>query len=88
VREKPEIDVKRGKVSGSVNLSAKAVKGCKSNEWQISDNGTVWTDLPITTKSKTTVSGLPTNTIRYFRHRPVTKAGEGDWTQPVSIIVT
>lgn len=87
VREKPEISVKYGKLSGSVVVIAKAVKGSKSNEWEISDNGTVWTGLPSTTKSRTTVTGLTPGALKYFRHRPVTKAGEGNWTQTVSILI-
>jgi hypothetical protein len=43
--------------------------------------------MPGTLQAKTTVLGLtPLSTVQ-FRYRAVTKAGEGDWSQPVSLTV-
>jgi hypothetical protein len=42
---------------------------------------------PVTLQAKTTVAGLTAGTTVQFRYRPVTKAGEGNWTQPVSLLV-
>jgi hypothetical protein len=75
-------------VSGSVKLVAKAALGGRSNEWQVSTDGKTWTSAPPSTKAKTTVTGLQTGVLTYFRHRAVTKAGATDWTQPVSMLVS
>jgi hypothetical protein len=74
-------------VSGSVKLVAKAAQGGQSNEWQYSTDGKTWTSAPPSTQAKTTVTGLQTGVLTYFRHRAVTKAGALDWTQPVSMLV-
>jgi hypothetical protein len=38
-------------------------------------------------QAKTTIAGLTVGTTVYVRHRPVTKTGPGDWSQPVSMTV-
>ena len=59
------------------------------NEWQMSTDRTIWTNLPATLMAKTTVSGLTPATTIYFRHRPVVKGTTpSGWSQIVSIIVT
>jgi hypothetical protein len=40
-----------------------------------------------TLETQTIVSGLTPGATVTFRYRPVTKTGEKDWSQPVSIIV-
>jgi len=87
VRVKPQLAVKRGMVSGSVDLTAKSAGKRVSYEWRSSSNGTDWTMLPPTLQAKTTVTGLTPGQAEYFSVRPVTKDGPGDWSAAVSIIV-
>jgi hypothetical protein len=42
---------------------------------------------PVTLQAKTTVAGLTPGATVQFRYRPVTKAGEGDWSQTVVLLV-
>jgi hypothetical protein len=51
------------------------------------DGGKTWTPLPVTLQAKTTRTGLAVASIPQFRYRAVTKGGEGDWSQPVSVVV-
>jgi hypothetical protein len=51
------------------------------------DGGKTWIQLPSTMKAKTTVSGIAPGTSPQFRFRILTKAGEGDWSQPISLLV-
>lgn len=77
-----------GAVSGSVKLVAQLAARRASYEWQYStDGGKVWTSAPTTLQARTTVSGLTPGATVMFRNRPVTKAGEGDWSQPSAFIV-
>jgi len=75
--------------SGSVSVVAKSVKGARGHEWQMSaDGGKTWTDLPATAQSRTAVHGLQLGASVVFRQRVLTKAGLGDWSQPITAIVT
>jgi len=77
------------KVSGSVKVVAKSVKGARSHVWQMStDGGKTYVDLPVTTQSYTTVHSLQPGSTVFFRQRPVLKTGMGDWSQPISTLVT
>jgi hypothetical protein len=77
-----------GAVSGSATLVAKAAARRASYEWQYStDAGKTWLAAPTTLQSKTTIAGLVPGAMVMFRSRPVTKVGEGDWSQPTSLIV-
>ena len=88
-REKPPLAAKQGKVSGSVVLAAKAIKGAKTNNWQYStDAGKTWVDVPQTTKATTTIANLQPGTNVEFRQRVVTKTGVADWGQPITHLVT
>jgi hypothetical protein len=74
--------------SGSVKVVAKALKGAKANEFAYStDGGKNWIAVP-TTQAHTTITGLVPGTTVAYRHRPITKAGAGDWSQPVTAVVT
>ena len=89
VRVKPAVTVNTSKVSGTVQLVAKSPAKRAANEWQMSTDRTIWTNLPATLMAKTTVSGLTPGTTIYFRHRPVVKGtAPSGWSQIVSIIVT
>jgi hypothetical protein len=79
---------KPGAVSGSVELITHAADRRASYEWQYStDGGKTWVSLPVTLQAKTVVPGLTPGATVIFRYRPVTKAGEGDWSQPTSLLV-
>ncbi len=84
---KSDLAVKQ-KVSGSVELVAKVQAGDHSHEWQSSVDGKTWTNAPPSLQGKTTLTGLPTGVLTYFRHRAITKAGPGDWSQPISALVS
>lgn len=86
-RNKQDIAVKSGVVSGSVHVVAKAAASRASYNWQYSTNLKTWTNLPTTLQARTTVSNLAPGTTVYFRSSAVTKAGAADWTEPTSIIV-
>lgn len=77
-----------GAVTGSVHLAARSVARRASYEWAWSaDAGKTWTALPSTLQAKTTVPNLPVGTSCAFRFRAVTKAGEGDWSQVITMLV-
>jgi hypothetical protein len=87
-RRKAPFLVKQGATTGTVHLVAKSAAVRASYEWQWStDGGKTWVALPVTLQAKTTLSGVPAGTNGLFRFRAVTKAGEGDWSQPASFIV-
>jgi hypothetical protein len=80
--------VKPGAVSGSVKLVTHSAGHRASYEWQYSTNGgQAWVTMPSTLQAKTSVLGLTAGSTVEFRYRPVTKTGEGDWSQPISLLV-
>jgi len=88
-RDKPPLAVKAGVTSGTVQVVAKATKGAKANDWQMStDGGKTWVDIPSTTKATTTVANLTPATTVQFRQRVLTKAGLSDWSVPVPHVVS
>jgi len=79
---------KAGAVSGSVKIVAPTASHRASYEWQYSvDNGKTWITAPVTLQAKTTVAGLAPGSTALFKSRAVTKRGEGDWSQPVSLVI-
>jgi hypothetical protein len=78
---------KTGAVSGLVLLVALAVAKAAAYDWQWSTDQKTWTSLPSTLKAKTSVAGLTAGTIYYFRFRALTRKGQGDWGQFVSLLV-
>ncbi|HEX3344999.1 MAG TPA: fibronectin type III domain-containing protein [Polyangiaceae bacterium] len=88
VRPPRVFDAKQGTVTGAAQLVAAAASRRASYEWQYSvDGGKTWITAPVTLQAKTTVTGLAAGTTVQFKYRPVTKDGEGDWSQPVSLLV-
>jgi len=88
VRTPRVFDAKLGTVSGSANLVAASAGPRASYEWQYStDGGKTWLLAPVTLQAKTTIVGLTPGVAVQFRYRPVTKTGEGDWSQTVVLIV-
>ena len=87
-RVKVDFVAKPGLVTGTVKLVAKAAAMRACYEWAWSaDGGKTWTQVATTLQSKTTIIGLPVATTCSFRYRAVTKAGEGDWSQVVTLLV-
>jgi hypothetical protein len=81
-------DVRPGKLSGEVDILGKVAGPRAAYEWQASsDGGKTWQLLRVTMQAKTTMSGLTPGSIWCFRFRAVTKAGEGDWSNVVSVVV-
>jgi hypothetical protein len=79
---------KLGGVSGAVKVVAPAAARRASYEWQYSlDGGKTWLDLRSTLQSRTSLTGLTPQTTVMFRYRALVKTGEGDWSQPISILV-
>jgi hypothetical protein len=76
-----------GAVSGSVKLVAAAAARRAGYEWEYSLDGKTRVTAPVTLQAKTSVPGLTPGATVQFRYRPVTKTGEGDWSQAVSLIV-
>src|SRR5208337_3645198 len=88
VRPPRVFDAKPGVVTGSVKLVAAAAARRAAYEWQSStDGGKTWVNAPSTLQARTTLPGLAAGTTVQFKYRPVTTAGEGDWSQPVSLLV-
>lgn len=78
-----------GAVSGSAKLVAPSAGPRASYEWELStDGGKTWVPQPVTMQARTTVTGLTPGASVQFRYRPVTpKAGEGDWSPSLPLIV-
>jgi hypothetical protein len=80
---------KPGAVSGTVKLAARKAGQRASYEWQHStDGGKTWITAPVTLQAKTTIAGFAPGATVLFKYRPVTKAGEGDWSQPASLMIS
>ena len=86
-RSTPEISAKNAEVSGKVVLAAKAVAPAAVYSWEYSLDQSTWTPVPETMKSRTEVSGLTSASVYYFRFRAFTRAGQGDHSQIVSLLV-
>jgi hypothetical protein len=79
---------KPGRVSGAATVVATSAARRASYEWQYStDGGKTWVAAPATLQAKTTVAGLAPGSTVQFKYRAVTKTGEGDWSQPVSLMI-
>ena len=86
-KPKQDLALKPGTISGAVNVVAKAGAARASYDWEWSTDQKTWTTLPSTLQAHTTIQGLVAGTTIYVRHRVVTKAGVGDWSQIVSTMV-
>jgi hypothetical protein len=87
-RSKAPFAVKQGDVSGSVRLAVKSAGPPASYDWEWSaDGGKTWRAAVSTTQAKTTLFGLPVGTSVSFRFRPLTPKGQGDWSQPIALLV-
>jgi hypothetical protein len=88
VRAKRSFTVTQGAVSGTVKVTAEVAARRASYDWQNSlDGGKTWNTMPSSLQASTTLTGLTPGSTVSFRHRAVTKAGVGDWSQGLSILV-
>jgi hypothetical protein len=79
---------KPGPVSGVVNVVAASAARRASYEWQYSnDGGKTWIAAPPTLQARTKIAGLVPGATVQFKYRALTKTGEGDWSQVVSLMV-
>jgi hypothetical protein len=79
---------KTGPVAGSVTLVVPKSPGATAYEWAYrTDGAETWVASPNTSQTTTTVSGIEPGTRVQFRYRPVTRKNDGNWSEPVSIIV-
>jgi hypothetical protein len=88
LHDKPALSVKPGDVSGAVRLAAKSAGDRASYDWQYSTDQKTWTALPQTLQAKTSASGLTAGTLYYFRVQALTRTGEQNWSQIVSLLVS
>lgn len=87
-RLEADLAVTAGVVSGTAKVEAKAVARRAAYEWPWgADGGKTWTSLPPTLQARATITGLPVGVTCSFRHRAVTRTGEGDWGQTVTYLV-
>lgn len=78
----------QGPVSGSAKLVTPSAGARAFFEWSYSpDGGKTWVETPSTVQARTTITGLGAGRTVQFRYRTVTKTGQGDWSQPVSLLV-
>ena len=87
VRTKSNFAVSHGDVSGAAKLVAKAAAHRASYEWRYSTDGKTWTTVPATLTAKTVIENLTPGTLYYFRYRAVTTAGEGNWSDVVTLVM-
>jgi hypothetical protein len=86
-RSRAELSAKNAEVSGTVVLDAKAVARTAAYYWQYSLDRQTWTSVPETIQAKTVIAGLTPATKYYFRFRALTRTGETDFSQVVSLLV-
>jgi hypothetical protein len=87
-RRKAGFDVRPGLVSGTLIVEVKAPAKRASYLWEWSDDeGETWHRAPATMQAKTTLRGLPVGKYVSLRWRAVTRTGEGDWSEPVTVLV-
>ena len=87
VRSKPDLDVKQGTIAGTVTILAKSAGPRTAYSWQWSLDQKAWTDLPQTIQARTSMVDLAAGVTHYFRFRVLDKAGVGDWSDVVSLMV-
>jgi hypothetical protein len=78
---------RQGPSSGTASLLTERKKGEASYEWQFSTDAVTWQTGAWTVKASALITGLEPGKRCYFRYRPVTQAGLGDWSQVISFIV-
>ncbi len=94
VRKEPDrppvrFHAKLGDEPGTVKIVAPAAAKRASYDWEYSlDRGRTWKTLPTTLQARTSLSGVPGQTLVELRYCATTKAGEGGWSGVIAIFVT
>jgi hypothetical protein len=79
---------RQGAVSGEAMLVAPSAGASSSYEWMYSlDGGKTWVLAAPTFQARTSITGLPTATVVELKYRAVTRAGAGDWSAVVTLVV-
>jgi hypothetical protein len=87
-RKPKSFEVLAGPTSGTAKLVTKSAGPRAAYEWQYStDGGKTWVNAPGTMQAKTVIPGFTPGATVQFRYRPLTKIGEGDWSQVASLII-
>jgi len=87
-REPVRFHAKLGEEPGTVRIFAPAAARRASYDWEYSlDRGRTWKAMPATLQSRTSLSGVPGQTIVELRYRATTKAGMGAWSEAIGIFV-
>ena len=86
-RVMPALAAKNTGVPGQVALAAKTVAQVATYYWEHSPDQVTWTSVPETMRASTKVDGLPWAKLSYFRFRALTRAGKGEYSQVVSLLV-
>ena len=80
--------VKQAPASGSVDVVAPSAARRASYDWQWStDGGKTWHAAASTVKASTTLSGFVAGTVVCIRYRANVNAREGQWSNPVALLV-
>ena len=80
---KQQNSAENGIEEGSVELTA---EGAGAHEWRMSTDEKIWTLLPSTYTSKTTVSDLTSGTIYFFQNRRMLRNKEkSEWCQSIKV---
>jgi hypothetical protein len=88
VHPKRVFTVTQGSVSGTVHLVTASAGHRAAYDWEWSvDGGKTWQLAPSTLQAKTSIAGLVPGSSVAFRTRATTKAGEADWSQPITFVV-
>ena len=85
--KKADFTAKQPLRTNSVRLDARHPGGDASFDWQYSKDGVAWFDGPRTVQSRVTLDELVPGTLYWFRYRVLTKAGLGDWSEPITLMV-
>jgi hypothetical protein len=85
----PPFSAVPGPTSGSAHLKARAAGNRGTHYWQSSTDGrNTWSPIKRTRKAEVTLSGFTPGQTVWFRHNTLTTRGEGDWCDPIAIIIT
>jgi hypothetical protein len=89
---RPEFSAHHGEISGEVTLKHKAVKGAAWIWQYVNDplpaDDKSWLLAGVSLQAMFVVKGLTPGTRCWFRAACVTHAGQGAWSDPVSMIVS
>ena len=87
-REPARFRATLGDEQGTVKIVAPAAARRAAYYWEYSlDRGATWNAMPSTLQARTSLSGVPAQTVVELRYLAVTKAGQGEWSSPIAIFV-